>query len=242
MARKERNDIDYFPHPVTHGKKMFYLRDKYGNDAYAVWFILLEQLGRANYHYLNLSDKMSLKFLTVDTKVSEETLLNIINELVDFGDFDAELWNQNKILFNEKFIENISDAYKKRNNECIDKNSLLLLLDSKGIRKLSKSTPKLDKSNLKGYGNTQRIVKDSKGKESKENKIPSFDVFLEYTLEHKPNINKVELKNKYLAWKENDWRDGYDKKISNWKSKILNNLKYIGENKSSGTTFNSPVL
>ena len=29
MARPERNDIDYFPHEVTHGKKMFIIENKY---------------------------------------------------------------------------------------------------------------------------------------------------------------------------------------------------------------------
>lgn len=165
MARQERNDVDYFPHSVTHGKKMFYLRSKFGNDGYAVWFMLLENLGKASYHYLNLSDDVELMYLSSELKVSDIVLSEIIKDLVKLGEFDKELWEENNIVFNEKFIENVSDAYKKRNNNCIDRNSLLLLLEAKGIRKPSKSNPKPSKSNLKGCGNPQSKLKDRKEKD-----------------------------------------------------------------------------
>lgn len=174
MARPQRNDVDYFPHAVTHGKKMFYLRDKYGNDGYAVWFILLEQLGKANYHYLHLQDEISIKYLCVDMKVSEDTLLSIINELVLLGEIDKELWESCKVIFIEKFAQSISDAYAKRQNAQIDKNGLRVLLQDKGILKQVKSTLKLPKELLNYTDNPQRIVKDSKGKESKEESFERF--------------------------------------------------------------------
>src|SRR5690606_27201326 len=102
----------------------FYLRSKHKNDGYAVWFMLLEQLGRAEYHYLDLSDEIQIMYLSSEFMVSEETLKDVINILVKFGDFDADLWNNHGIVFNEKFVESVSDAYKKRNNTCISKGSL----------------------------------------------------------------------------------------------------------------------
>ncbi len=35
------------------------------------------------------------------------------------------------------------------------------------------------------------------------------------------------LKAKFLQWSENKWRDGYNKPISNWKTKIQNTLPYL---------------
>jgi len=202
MARKERNDIDYFPHSVSHGKKMFYLRATYGNDGYAVWFMLLEHLGKASYHYLDLSDDIELMYLSSEFKVSEIVLKEIINSLVKFGEFDAELWNENSILFNEKFVENISDAYKKRNNDCINKKSLLLLLEAKGIRKPLKSNPKHLKENLKDYDNTQSKVKYSKEEEIKEKEVVySFEDFWNIY----PNkVAKAKCKEKFLKLSDND--------------------------------------
>ena len=237
MARKERNNVDYFPHSVTHGKKMFYLRDKFNNDGYAVWFMLLEELGRAEYHYLDLEDDIQLMYLSSQFKVSELKLNEIIETLVRFEEFDKQLWNDDKILFNEKFNENISDAYKKRSNNCVDKNSLLLLLQSKGRSLSSKSNPKQAKGNLKGDGNPQRIVKESKVKESKVNnskeEIPAYSIFEAYALEKKPTLCVAHLKLKYESWIENEWVDGHGNPIQRWKSKVLATLPFINEKAGS---------
>ena len=42
MARPERRNVDYFPHYLSEGKKMYLIEHKYGNDGYAVWFKVLE--------------------------------------------------------------------------------------------------------------------------------------------------------------------------------------------------------
>jgi hypothetical protein len=171
MARPQKNTIDYFPHPVQHGRKMFYLRSKFNNDGYAVWFMLLEHLGKAEYHYLDLSDKVQLMYLSSEFMVSEIVLKEIINILVDFDEFDKELWQNNMILFNQKFIENINDAYKKRNNECISRKSLLSLLSSKGVLKSNKSSNLPNKCTTKGGSNTQTILEETILEETKEKSI-----------------------------------------------------------------------
>lgn len=63
--------------------------------------------------------------------------------------------------------------------------------------------------------------------------IPAFNDFLEYAKTKKKNVCEVALKLKYDSWIENDWKDGNDKKITNWKTKILNTLQYIQEKKST---------
>lgn len=229
MARKERNSVDYFPHSVIHGKKMFYIRNKYKNDGYATWFILLEKLGSSEYHYLDLKEEIELMYLSSEIMIEQDTLNKIINDLVSIGEFDKELWENEKILFNQKFIENIQDAYKKRNNECINKESLIQLLILKGRSLSAKSTPKQPKGILKGNNNPQSIVEDSKVNKSKVNVIPLFDEFLSYALETEPLICDVSLKRKYDSWVVNDWKDGNDKKITNWKTKLLNTLQYINK-------------
>ncbi len=164
MARPERNTVEYFPHPVTHGKKMSYLEKKYKNDGYATWFKILEELGNTEYHYLNLKDEVQIMFLSDKCLVSETVLVSIIEDLIRLNEFDKKLWENHKILFNEKFVSSIEDAYKKRKNKCINKNSLLQLLNSLGIRKLPKSNRKPQKSTLEDVDNTQNKVKKSKEK------------------------------------------------------------------------------
>tara|TARA_B100001167_G_C16774709_1_gene310544 strand:+ start:10191 stop:11132 length:942 start_codon:yes stop_codon:yes gene_type:complete len=171
MARPKKNNVEYFPHTVSHGKKMSYIEKKYKNDGYAVWFKLLEELGDAQDHYLDLNDDIQIMFLSDRCMVSEETLINIIQDLIKLKEFDQELWENYKVLFNEKFTESIADAYKKRNNNCITLKKLKESLSSLSNPKPSLSNPKPQFTELKGGRNTQSKVKKSKVKESKEDLI-----------------------------------------------------------------------
>jgi hypothetical protein len=60
-------------------------------------------------------------------------------------------------------------------------------------------------------------------------KIPTFIEFRDYAIENKPLANIKDLKLKYDSWVANGWKDGNNKKIVNWKSKILNTLPFIKE-------------
>ncbi len=197
MARPQRNSVDYFPHPVSHGKKMSYLEKKYKNDGYATWFKILEELGKADNHYLNLSDEVQMMFLSDRCLVSEEVLINIIEDLIRLREFDKDLWNENSILFNEKFNESIKDAYKKRTNQIISKNSLLILLDGLGIRKLSKSDNKPPKSKSKGSVKPQRIGEERKEEKRREKRAHEF-----LKSEKEIEYNDFEMQNKKSV---NDW-------------------------------------
>jgi len=174
MSRTQRNNVDYFPHSVNHGKKMFYLRGKYGNNAYAVWFMLLEELGKADYHYLDLKDPVEIMYLSSSFMVDEVMLIEIISTLVSFGEFNQELWEAYNVLYNEKFVKNIEDAYRKRNNECIDIDGIRRLLASKGRSIEPKGRSNGEKFRLKGAENTQSKLKESKEDNTKEN---NFDLF-----------------------------------------------------------------
>lgn len=223
MARPERNNIDYFPYLCKEGKAMFYIEQKYGNDGFATWVKILRQLAVTNYHYLNLNDRIEFMFLSSKCKVSELILNEIISDLCDLGEFNKTLWVENKILFNEKFIESIQDAYIKRNNKCITLNGLFLLLISLGVRKLSKIV-------LEVPVNTQSIVEETIVKEKKVNNIPVENEFLNYckeVLKEKYSGLEFSLKSKYKSWVENNWKDGHEKPIKNWKTKILNTIPFL---------------
>lgn len=176
MAAPQKNKVDYFPHPTTHGKKMSYLEKKYGNDGYATWFKILEELGNTDYHYLDLSDDVQVMFLSDRCLISEEMLINVINDLIRLKEFDKILWQSNKILFNEKFVESVKDAYKKRNNECVTKNSLLLLLSSLGILKLDKSTLNGIVNPEKAPVNPQTKLKETKEEKTRDKNTRAMDI------------------------------------------------------------------
>ena len=110
---------------------------------------------------------------------------------------------------------------------------------SKPIAKpIAKPFESLDEKNEKPIAK-QREREREREKEIKkeieiENKtIPAFIDFLNYAFEHRPNVNESDLKLKYDSWIANDWKNGNDKQIKNWKSSLLNTLPYIKDGQNS---------
>lgn len=71
--------------------------------------------------------------------------------------------------------------------------------------------------------------------ENKNNYIPSFEIFKTYVLENEPNVDIKALELKYKSWIENDWKDGNNRPIKKWKSKILNTLQYLPKKEIKST-------
>lgn len=218
MARPERNNVDYFPFYCDEGKKMFYIEERYGNDGFATFVKILRELAKSDYHYLNLSDKTTLMFLSAKCKVDVSTLENIINDLVELEKFDSKLW-ANKIIWCQSFVDSIEDAYIKRKNKCITYQGLLLHLQGIGILKRNKLQ-------LKGVDKPQSKVEYSKV----DKNIPLYEEFKSYTIEKRKDVDVDLLALKYEAWVEAGWKDGHGKKIKNWKSKLLQTLPYLLKN------------
>ena len=60
--------------------------------------------------------------------------------------------------------------------------------------------------------------------------IPEYSEFLAYAVSQVPNVIQQEVKLKYDSWVVNGWKDGNDKKIVNWKSKLNNTLPFLKKN------------
>lgn len=168
MARPQRNDVDYFPFYCKQGGSTDYIETTYGNDGFAVWVKILRELATTNYHYLNLSVRQKAMTFSSKCKVSEDMMYKIICDLVELGEFDRELWEENRILWSDKFIDSIEDAYKKRNNKIVKREEFIQLLVSLGIRKhisIGVNSPV----------NPQRREEKSKEEESRENGACVFD-------------------------------------------------------------------
>jgi len=170
MARPERNNVDYFPHDCTHGRKMYIIESKYGNDGYAVWFKLLEQIGLAEYHYLDLREETQLLYLSSLMKIDLKTFEDILNDLAKINAIHSQLYKQHKIIWSSKFIDSIEDAYSRRNNKCLQLQSLCNHLSIKLKQKRSKCKPTVDI-------NPQSIGEDIKEEDIKLNN-PFSEIFL----------------------------------------------------------------
>lgn len=93
------------------------------------------------------------------------------------------------------------------------------------IEHTKKTRKKHERDTKKTRTDTNKNVKNVKNKY-----IPEFNEFKNYVLENEPNINLKSLELKYKSWIENKWKDGNNKPIKNWKTKILNTITYLPKN------------
>lgn len=108
-------------------------------------------------------------------------------------------------------------------------------LITKGLIRVSKDLAKYyvyDNDNVHDNGNG-----NGKPKKPEKPEIPLFNEFLAYAKEKLPEVSKEHLKLKYNAWLENDWKDGNDKPIKNWKSKLLHTLPHIKKEEGKKSDF-----
>ena len=230
MARPKRNNVDYFPHYISDGKKMFVIESKFGNDGYAVWFKILETLAKTDNHFINCNDESNLMYLAAKCNVSEGRLVEIIDAIVKLGEIDSILWNQCRVIWSDKFIESIQDAYAKRSNDCISKMALITTFRSLGIPKPNFEGVSDTVNSQNSDKNPQTIVNYTKEEYMKLNNIPTIEVFIAHAKERKANVKVEDVRMKYFEWFDNDWNTMGEnsRKIDNWKQVLTSSLKYMG--------------
>ena len=89
-----------------------------------------------------------------------------------------------------------------------------------------KASAKKRKTNTRSTGVKHVLNKEDK---IKEDKIPAIEEFLAFALSKKDTLDKKAIECKYESWKLNNWKDGNDNQIKNWKSKLLNTIPFLAE-------------
>lgn len=168
MARAERHNADYFPFLCKEGNNTKYIEQTYGNDGFAVWVKVLRQLTVNNYHYIDLSIKPKLMTFASVCRVSEDLLITIMDDLAELEEIDKHLWRDNRIVWSDKFIENIQDAYKNRKNQIIKKEAFIRVYE--GL-----TGKKLKVTDISYAGNTHTIEEKTIGEKSKEENTSAGD-------------------------------------------------------------------
>ena len=163
MARPEKNGLDYFPFDVDffNDEKIEAISGEFGIKGEIVTIRLLSAIYRNGY-FIEWSEMLKMKLLKNLHGISKELLEQIVSRLVKWNFFNENLFNSDKILTSKGIQRRYEEATKRRkNNEC----SLFWLLDD--INVYNNSQESVINVNI----NTQSKVKESKGKEIKENNI-----------------------------------------------------------------------
>ena len=181
-GRKGKNIVDYFPHYCNHGKTIYILEQKYKSDGYTAWFKVLEKLGSNENHYIDCRNDADWEFLQASIPLIQTELSNILDLLAKLKAIHPELWEK-KIIWSGKFIQNIEDAYKRRNDLCMHFDDLCKHLSIKC------------KHEYDIYGIIVSKKEQSKVEYSKENKSKE-DIYREITENYKkycPDMPEIKI-------------------------------------------------
>lgn len=114
MPNHKRTNVEWFPHPVAHGRKMGLLERKYGNNGYAVWFKILEEVGSSNGLAIQLRDEVQIELYASRCLVEPDVFMQIVGDLIRWEEFDKTLWETRRVLYSAKFIKSVAEVYRKR--------------------------------------------------------------------------------------------------------------------------------
>jgi hypothetical protein len=166
----------------------------------AIYFFAIEHCNRLGWkEKFGLPSQMVMEAIGVK---NWRTYSQGLNELIDFGFIELLEKSSNQYSSNIIAIVNFTKADTKALDKALQKHDT----------KQSKSIVSINKQETK---NNKQIY------------IPDYDEFLAYAISQVPNIVQLEVRLKYDSWILNNWKDGNDKKIVNWKSKINNTLPFL---------------
>ncbi|MEN6460817.1 MAG: DUF4373 domain-containing protein [Syntrophomonas sp.] len=186
MARPIKEGMDYFPHDAnaSSDKKIEALRAIYGNDGYAFYFIMLEQIYQEPNFELVISDAETkeemIQILSRKVAVTPERFIQILNTALKWECFDKELYEQKGIL--------TSNGIKKRAGVVLEK------------RQRMRDRYHQDKeeiSDAETTSETKEETPQSKVKKSKEKKRINYSLGIkEFRLRY--SSEQLEIINRYF--------------------------------------------
>ena len=162
MARPTKTGIDYFTVDVQLEDKVKLIEAKYKLEGFGLWIKLLKKIYQHNY-YIKWNEERALLFSN-EVNVDINLLNDFIKDCLQWGIFNKKLYNKYNILTSRGIQKRYFEATKRRNEVEVDKDFLL-------VNKVNEhdNFVFVNNNSKKENDNEQSKVKESKGKESKEN-------------------------------------------------------------------------
>lgn len=204
-----KKDTFYFSHDYNAATdtKVLFLRQQLGMEGYGIYWYLVEQLAQAG----GFLPVKIIPVLAMQMQVTEVKVSAVVSKF--------DLFEMHEDVF-----------FSVRLNKHLEVRKVLIEKGKEGA--------------IKRWGNREAITlpngganaKERKGNERKENEskyiIPSASEFLAYAKTEIPikyELLEYSIKAKYDAWVDNGWKDGNNKPIKNWKSKLKNTIPHLKE-------------
>jgi hypothetical protein len=187
--------------------------------------------------FMDLSKDAKLLWIYFITKCDHagilklnEKLCKVQTEIKDLNGIIKQLGNRlvtvsEHLYFIPKFIEFQYPGFP--NSKVRQQISAMDILSKYGLFDKDKLTVNIQLPNCYEHDTVNDIVIVSGNGHEEKSEIPEFSEFKSYAIENDPKVNTSKLELKYKAWVVSGWKDGNNKPIKNWKSKLLNTLPYI---------------
>lgn len=124
MAKPRKQTVDYFPHPVNNGSRMFIMEQTYGDKGYCCYYKTLEMLGKSEGHFIDLSINKNKMYFSAILRCNESELMAMMNTLCVIGAIDKDLWEQKSIVWCQEFVDKLTDLYDRRKCDIPTKETL----------------------------------------------------------------------------------------------------------------------
>lgn len=193
MARPQKSGMDYFPHDTDarNDLKIRKLRAVFGNDGYATYFILLENIYRSKEYFIDISDAETLLILSEECRLSEEKFTQIMLKCIDLDLFSRQEHEEHKKLTSESIKKRTEPVENKRkkNNEYYNSekrevsdaetNTETNISDAEIPAESTQRKEKESKENIKDIYIAQseelwKLYPEKKGKQKVMNKLPKL--------------------------------------------------------------------
>ena len=212
-------DTFYFSHDYNarNDEKIKRLIRKHGMQGYGVFWSIVEDL----YNNANAL-RMDYEGIAYDLRSDSDLVASVVNNF-DLFIFDGDYFGSNSV----------QERLDQRND--------------KSAKARKSASYRWDNANAVQTQSESNAKKEIKGKEikGKEIHIPTVDEFLFFCQQdmQENNLNyfdyEYSLRSKYDSWVQNGWKDGHNKQIKNWKSKIRNTIPFLSTIKTSSKQNNN---
>ena len=123
MPRPLKKNVEFFYHRCAPNKVVRIMKRNFGMVGYAFYYQLRELLGDAKYHNYALKSELDWQDFLSIMEMDEKKANEIIEFLIKVEELDRELWENEKRLYSQNFVDRLAPVYAKRKSEMPDKYS-----------------------------------------------------------------------------------------------------------------------
>lgn len=221
----------YFSHDYNarNDFKIKKLISKHGYQGYGIFWAIVEDL-----YNNNNSLYLDYDCLAYDLRCDAKIVESIVN---NFGLFEikGEYFGSNSIQKRLEEVANKSAKARESINKRWNKSKKTENNEKGKDTNVLPQNNKNDSNVLPPNDNfipslyNEMKLNEIKEKEKLKKEIPAYEEFLNFAFIEKNTVDELAVRAKYQDWVENDWKDGYDKPIKNWKTKLRNTLPHLKE-------------